>query len=95
MEYGMIGWLYLEGSSNEVIGPETPQAKECILECYYLTQDFISENKYGTALDSTVIEQQESYEGFDFDNVWEMREQGGHKLPYLKVFDEITTDDFS
>ena len=90
-EYGLVDYVY----TNETNSSEELQTRENLSASYYLAQDFINENRYGTALDSTVIEQQESYEGFDFDNVWEMKEQGGRKLPYLKVFDEITTDDFS
>ena len=91
IEYGLIEYVY----TNETTSSEELEKRENLSACYYLKQDFANENIYGTALDSTVIEQQESYEGFDFDSVWEMREQGGRKLPYLKVFDEIITDDFS
>lgn len=86
--YGTIDKLSVNGTA-------TSQTRENLSASYYLAQDFINENMYGTALDNTAIEQQASYDGFDFDNVWEMKEQGGRKLPYLKVFHEVTTDGIS
>ncbi len=51
--------------------------------CYYLEQELLGEQA-GKALDQNAIQQPQSYEGFDFDNVWVMQEQNGMSLPAFK-----------
>lgn len=82
-KYGAVGYM----ETNETISPDTPQTRDNFSSCYYLEQDFITPNQYGTPLDNEAIIQQDSYVGFDFDTVWGMKEQNGIYLPYLKVFD--------
>ncbi len=76
----------LQGTNSEYI---SEQSGNLIMEnCYYMQQEFLNDQEMGTALSAEDMEKQSSYVGFDFDNVWEMREQNGKMLPALKITPE-------
>jgi len=52
--------------------------------CYYLKDDTLYGGTDGTPLEEAQMFLQSSYEGFDFSNVWEMKNQNGKLLPALK-----------
>ena len=53
-----------------------------VISCYYLEQE-LSGKQAGKSLDQEAMQQPQSYEGFDFDNIWGMQEQNGMFLPAL------------
>lgn len=52
--------------------------------CYYLEQDFLSDNQIGTVVKSADLQKQATYAGFDFNTIWTMKEQNGRLLPGFK-----------
>lgn len=85
---GMITYCGWSTTTNQTISPEEPQIDENLVSCYYLAQDLVNENELGIPIEVSAMEQQESYVGFDFENIWVMKEQGGRRLPYLKNLSE-------
>lgn len=58
--------------------------------CYYQQQELLNSESAGVALSVEAMQTQNSYAGFDFDNVWEMQEQNGAMLPVIKKAPEAT-----
>ncbi len=54
------------------------------VNCYSETNENMLVEGQGIALSSEQMSKKESYQGFDFENIWEMKEQNGRMLPALR-----------
>ena len=93
--YGAVGWVYESGvlSNVYVYGKATGKAEAygiafnaggAIKNCYYLNQSEYVNEQTGTGISATEAQQQQIYIGFDFNSVWEMKNQNGVNLPSLR-----------
>lgn len=67
-----------------IIGSYERSAK--IFNCYYLdaSGDYDESEAYGTKSTIHKMKERSTYKGFDFTDVWEMREDGSYTLPTLR-----------
>lgn len=75
----------LQGVAAEyAVCGEVAESEDFGVNCYYEQQELLNEQVCGVALSSADMEQESAYAGFDFTNVWEMKEQNGRMLPALR-----------
>ena len=85
--YGTVSNCYNTGSvtGGEYVGGVVGDndSGTVVSDCYYLDSCIETANDYGVALTSSQMEQQESFDGFDFDTVWTMG--GNPDYPYPEL----------
>lgn len=88
-----VGMAISEYDKEKMAGIVSTNGENTLINCYYLDSNeyYNEDSKYGTVCTISKMLKKSTYQGFDFDTIWEFNKDGNYGLPTLRGMENYAT----